>query len=115
MRKILTETKEKYKCKLLLTCSFFVCFIPSFAVWFIYYLLLSFAAADQEDDYAEPDLSKYATIDMSTLRNVRKMGMDYVLSMEALLHTTPGLELGYLPEKDALHMLSGVSHSLFCQ
>ena len=57
----------------------------------------------------EPDLSKYASIDMSTLRNVRKTGMDYVLSMEALLHTTPGLEPGYLPEKDALHMLSGVS------
>ena len=35
--------------------------------------------------------------------------MDYVLSMEALLHTTLGLEPGYLPEKDALHMLSGVS------
>ena len=115
MHKILTETKEKYKCKLLLTCSFFVCFIPSFAVWFIYDLLLSFAAANQEDDYAEPHLSKYATIDMSTLWDVRKMGMDYVLFMEALLHTTPGLELGYLPEKDALHMLSGVSHSVFCQ
>ena len=66
---------------------------------------------DQEDDYAEPDLSKYATIDMSTLQDVKKMGMDYVLSMEALLHTTPGLEPGYLPEKDVLHMLSGVSHS----
>ena len=35
--------------------------------------------------------------------------MDYVLSMEVLLHTTLGLEPGYLPEKDALHMLSGVS------
>ena len=94
---------------------FLVCFILSLAIWFIYYLLFSFAAADQEDDYAEPDLSKYATIDMSTLWDVRKTGMDYVLSMEALLHTGPGLEPGYLPEKDALHMLSGVSHSLICQ
>ena len=67
---------------------------------------------DQEDD-AEPDLSMYATINMSTLRDVRKTGMDYVLSMEALLHTTPGLELGYLPEKDAMYMLSySLSYSL---
>ena len=70
---------------------------------------------DQEDDYVEPDLSKYASIDMSTLQDVRKTGMDYVLSMEAVLHTTPGLEPGYLPEKDALHMLSGVSPFLLIQ
>ena len=35
--------------------------------------------------------------------------MDYVLSMEALLHTTPGLKPGYLPEKDAHYLLDGVS------
>ena len=62
----------------------------------------------EQDDDAEPDLTKYASIDMSTLHDVRKTGMDYVLSMEALLHTTPRLEPGYLLEKDALHMLSGV-------
>ena len=56
----------------------------------------------EQDNDTEPDFTKYASIDMSTLRDVRKTGMDYVLSMEALLHTTPGLEPGYLPEKDAL-------------
>ena len=50
---------------------------------------------------------------MSTLCDIRKTGMDYILFMEALLYTTPGLEPGYLPEKDALHMLSGVSSLRF--
>ena len=49
-------------------------------------------------DHEEPDLAAYAAIDMSTLRDVRRTGMDYVLSMEALMHTTPGLKPGYLPE-----------------
>ena len=35
--------------------------------------------------------------------------MDYVLLMEALMHTTLGLKLGYLPEKDAHYLLSGLS------
>lgn len=60
-------------------------------------------------DHDEPDLAAYAAIDMSTLRDVRRTGMDYVLSMEALMHTTPGLKPGYLPERDAHYLLSGVS------
>ena len=63
-------------------------------------------------DYEEPDLAVYAAVDMSTLRDIRRTGMDYVLSMEALLHTTPGLKPGYLPEKDAHYLLDGVSISL---
>ena len=59
----------------------------------------------------QPDLAVYAAVDMSTLRDVRRTGMDYVLSMEALLHTTPGLKPGYLPEKDAHYLLDGVSIS----
>ena len=62
-------------------------------------------------DYDEPDLAVYAAVDMSTLCDVRSTGMDYVLSMEALLHTTPGLKPGYLPEKDAHYLLDGVSIS----
>ena len=42
-------------------------------------LLFPLSATDQEDNFVEPDLSKYASIDMSTLRDVRKTGMDYVL------------------------------------
>ena len=34
--------------------------------------------------------------------------MDYVLSMEALMHTMPGLKPGYLPERDAHYLLSRV-------
>ena len=60
-------------------------------------------------DHEEPDLAAYTTINMSTLRDVRRTGMDYVLSMEALMHTTPGLKPGYLPEHDAHYLLSGVS------
>ena len=60
-------------------------------------------------DHEEPDLAAYAAIDMSTLRDVRRTGMDYVLSMEALMHTTPGLKPGYLPERDAHYLLSGVN------
>ena len=62
-------------------------------------------------DYEEPDLAVYAAVDMSTLRDIRRTGMDYVLSMEALLHTTPGLKPGYLPEKDAHYLLDSVSVS----
>ena len=59
-------------------------------------------------DFEEPDLAQYAAIDMSTLKDIRRTGMDYVLSMEALMHTTPGLQPGYLPEKDAHYLLNGV-------
>ena len=31
-------------------------------------------------DYEEPDLAAYAAIDMSTLRDICRTGMDYVLS-----------------------------------
>ena len=62
-------------------------------------------------DYDEPDLAVYAAVDMSTLQDVRRTGMDYVLSMEALLHPTLGLKPGYLPEKDADYLLDGVSIS----
>ena len=60
-------------------------------------------------DHEEPDLAAYAAIDMSTLRDVCRTGMDYVLSMEALMHTMPGLKPGYLPERDTHYLLSGVS------
>ena len=75
-------------------------------------MLLSFNIsfpAQGVTDHEEPDLAAYAAIDMSTLRDVRRTGMDYVLSMEALMHTTPGLKPGYLPERDAHYLLSGVS------
>ena len=45
---------------------------------------------------------------MSTLQDIRCTGMDYVLSLEALMHMTPGLKPGYLPEQDAHYLLSGV-------
>ena len=60
-------------------------------------------------DHEEPDLAAYAAIDMSTLRDVRRMGINYILSMEALMHTMPGLKPGYLPERYAHYLLSGVS------
>ena len=69
--------------------------------------LLSFSEKGVTD-FEEPDLAQYAAIDMSTLKDVRRTGMDYVLSMEALMHTTPGLKPGYLPEKDAHYLLNGV-------
>ena len=65
--------------------------------------------AKTAQDFEQPDLEAYTTIDMSTLRYIWRTGMDYVLSMEALMHTTLGLKLGYLPEKDAHYLLSGLS------
>ena len=70
---------------------------------------LSFFSDQGVIDHEEPDLAAYAAIDMSTLRDVRRTGMDYVLSMEALMHTTPGLKPGYLPERDTHYLLSGVT------
>ena len=50
---------------------------------------------------------------MSTLQDIHRTSMDYVLSLEALIHTTPGLKPGYLPERDAHYLLSGVRITLF--
>ena len=64
-------------------------------------------------DYDKPDLAAYAAIYMSTLHDIRHTGMDYVLILEALMHTTPGLKPGYLPEWDAHYLLSGVRITTF--
>ena len=86
--------------QVLVTCSFCFSLIPS--LYYSYHSLhdfVSLPATDQEDDFVEPDLSKYASIDMSTLRDVSKIGMDYVLSMEALLHMTPDWNQDIYPRR----------------
>ena len=81
-----------------LRTSYNVATIPSF-------LLLVKGATDHE----ESDLAAYAAIDMSTLWDIHPTGMDYVLSMEALMYTMPGLQPGYLPKCDAHYLLSRVT------
>ena len=49
---------------------------------------------------------------MAALHDTRKTGADLTRAMEALLHSTPGLKPGYLPEKDANDLLVGSLHLL---
>ena len=55
----------------------------------------------------EPDLAKYAAIDMAALRDVNQLGADHLSAVEAILHSTPGIQPGYLPEKEATTLLMG--------
>ena len=68
-----------------------------------------FTGSAKADDDDEPDLAKYAAIDLSALQDIRQVGARYCLSLEATLQSIPGLTAGYLPEKDARDMLVGVS------
>ena len=77
-------------------------------------VFFSFSFTDKGvQDHEEPDLTAYAAIDMSTLQDVHCTGMDYILSLEALMHPTPGLKPGYLPERNAHYLLSGVRVAQF--
>ena len=58
----------------------------------------------------ERDLAKYAAIDMAALKDVNQIGADHLLAVEAILHNTPGIEPGYLPEKEATNLLMGSMH-----
>ena len=58
----------------------------------------------------EPDLAKYAAIDMAALRDVSQLGADHLSAVEAILHSTPGIQPGYLPEKEATTLLTGSMH-----
>ena len=62
----------------------------------------------EEGDEDEPDLPLLTTLDFAALKDVRQTGQDYCRQFEALLHNTPGLEPGYLPEADASYLLNGV-------
>ena len=69
------------------------------------HLLLS----DREEvDEDGPDLPLLTTLDFTTLKDVRQTGQEYCGQFEALLHNTPGLEPGYLPEADASYLFNGV-------
>ena len=62
-----------------------------------------------EGDEDEPDLPLLSTLDFAALKDVRETGEEYCRSFTKLLHETPGLQPGYLPQTDALYLLSGVS------
>ena len=62
-----------------------------------------------EGDEDEPDLLLLSTLDFAALKDVRETGAEYCRSFMQLLHQTPGLQPGYLPQPDALYLLSGVS------
>ena len=47
---------------------------------------------------------------MAALHDTRRTGADLTRAMEALLHNTPGLKPGYLPEKEANDLLVGSLH-----
>ena len=71
-----------------------------------------FTADRAEGDEDEPDLHLYGSLDMAALVDVRKVGENYVRGYQAVLHETPGLRPGYLPEADSVKMLSGAIHLL---
>ena len=62
-----------------------------------------------EGDEDEPDLPLLSTLDFAALKDVRETEEEYCRSFTKLLHETPGLQPGYLPQPDALYLLSGVS------
>ena len=61
-----------------------------------------------EDDMDEPDLCLMSTLDFAALKDVRQTGAEYCRHFEVLLHNTPGLQPGYLPEQDSVYLLNGV-------
>ena len=66
-----------------------------------------------EDDADEPDLCLMSTLDFAVLKDMRQTGAEYCRHFEALLHNTPGLKPGYLPERDSVYLLNGVSLVIF--
>ena len=62
-----------------------------------------------EGDEDEPDLALLTTLDFAALKDVKETGADFCRHFEALLHNTPGLQPGYLPERDASYLLNGVN------
>ena len=59
------------------------------------------------------DLPALATLDFAALKDIRQTGIEYCRHYEALLHNTPGLQPGYLPEEESRHLVTGVSNFLF--
>ena len=62
-----------------------------------------------DEHLEEPDLCKYAAIDMAALKDVRQTGAEFVRNIKALLHSTPGLAPGYLSEAESTALIIGVS------
>ena len=80
-------------------------------------LYLSFPFTGREPgDEDEPDLPALATLDFAALKDIRQTGIEYCHHYEALLHNTPGLQPGYLPEEESRYLVTGVSifTSLHC-
>ena len=65
-----------------------------------------------DEHLEEPDLRKYAAIDMAALKDVRQTGAEFVRNIEALRHSTPGLAPGYLSEAESTALIVGVSNFL---
>ena len=61
-----------------------------------------------DDDADKPDLCLMSTLDFAALKDVRQTGEEYCHHFEALLHNTPGLKPGYLPEQVSVYLLNGV-------
>ena len=72
--------------------------------------VISLLSDREEGDEDEPDLPLLTTLDFAALKDVRQTGQEYCRQFKALLHNTPGLEPGYLPEADASYLFNGVSH-----
>ena len=69
-------------------------------------------AGHEPGDEDKPDLLGLATLDFAALKDIRQTGIEYCRHYEALLHNTPGLIPGYLPEEEARYLVTGVSNFL---
>ena len=47
---------------------------------------------------------------MAALKDVNQLGADHLSAVEAILHNTPRIQPGYLPEKEATALLTGSMH-----
>ena len=85
-------------------------FLSSFLLQTTLTITNSLSEMSVDEHLEEPDLRKYAAIDMAALKDVRQTGAEFVRNIEALLHSTPGLAPGYLSEAESTALIVGVSN-----
>ena len=112
VEQLIKEQKDKYYSK-------YISLPPQFSYYWLtgsllsivlkmLYLLLPFTGCEPGDE-DEPDLPALATLDFAALKDIRQTGLEYCRHYEALLHNTPGLQPGYLPEEESRYLVIGVS------
>ena len=112
VEQLIKEQKDKYYNKYISLSPQFSCYWLTESLLSIVlkmlYLLLPFTGQEPRDE-DEPDLPALATLDFAALKDIRQTRLEYCHHYEALLHNTPGLQPGYLPEEESRYLVTGVS------